>query len=99
MFWKFFITPNFTIILDEINGIRYSQNELDNGNLTAIQLVQTDMEVESGMIRALIVGIDINVHQTVSDLAGTDSLTSLDMETGQPNLISSAMIKAISLHF
>ena len=85
MFWKFFITHNFTIILDEINGIRYSQNELDNGNLTAIQLVQTDMEVESGMIRALIVGIDINVHQTVSDLAGTDSLTSLDMETGRPN--------------
>jgi len=30
---------NFIIILDEINGIRYSQNELDNGNLTAIQLV------------------------------------------------------------
>ena len=29
----------FIIILDEINGIRYSQNELDNGNLTAIQLV------------------------------------------------------------
>lgn len=27
------------MILDEINGIRYSQNELDNGNLTAIQLV------------------------------------------------------------
>lgn len=43
------------------------------------------MEVESGMIRALIVGIGINVHQTVSDLAGTD-------------LISSAMIKAISRH-
>ena len=29
----------FIIILDEINGIRYSQSELDNGNLTAIQLV------------------------------------------------------------
>ncbi len=29
----------FIIILGEINGIRYSQNELDNGNLTAIQLV------------------------------------------------------------
>ena len=29
----------FIIILDEIKGIRYSQNELNNGNLTAIQLV------------------------------------------------------------
>ena len=33
------LCTNFIKFLDEINGIRYSQNELDNGNLTAIQLV------------------------------------------------------------
>ena len=33
------IMYQFIMVLDEINGIRYSQNELNNGNLTATQLV------------------------------------------------------------
>lgn len=53
-------------------------------------LTQTDMEVESGMIRTLVVGIGINVHQTESELTHTRSMTSLDMtsldiETGRLN--------------
>lgn len=48
-------------------------------------LTQTDMEVESGMIRALIVGIGINVHQTRTDFTRNSGLTSLDIETGRPN--------------
>ena len=48
-------------------------------------LTQTDMEVESGMIRALVVGIGIHVHQTKSDFGAKSGMTSLDIETGRHN--------------
>ncbi len=48
-------------------------------------LTQTDMEVESGMIRTLVVGIGIRVHQTRSDFGAGGAMTSLDIETGRHN--------------
>ena len=76
------------LVISEVCGIipELKGNELliDGRKFCGI-LTQTDMEVESGMIRALIVGIGINVHQTTSDLSQSNGLTSLDIETGRPN--------------
>ena len=61
-------------------------------------LTQTDMEVESGMIRALVVGIGIHVHQTKSDFGAKSGMTSLDIETGRHNsrpVLASKLIIAL----
>lgn len=69
-----------------------------NGKKLCGILTQTDMEMESGMFRALVVGIGINVHQTAEDLAPYSEMTSLDLETGITNsrpALTSSLIHAL----
>ena len=69
-----------------------------NGKKLCGILTQTDMEMESGMFRALVVGIGINVHQTAEDLAPDSEMTSLDLETGTANsrpTLTSSLIHAL----
>ena len=64
-------------------GDNYIQDTLFVGDSNTVRL--SYFGVVPSNSSAGIVGIGINVHQTVSDLAGTGSLTSLDIETGRPN--------------
>lgn len=75
------VIGDFTGITPDICG-----NELlVRGRKLCGILTQSDMEVESGMFRALVVGIGIMVHQAEEDLDPHDNLTSIDIETGRPN--------------
>ena len=76
------------LVMEKLCGVSPDivENSLHiNGRKFCGILTQTDMEVESGMIRSLVVGIGIHVHETVSDLRKTDGMTSLDIETGRQN--------------
>ena len=86
------ITQNVGIVvcntLEEACGITPVMQEnalfINQRKLCGI-LTQTDMEVESGMLRALVVGIGIYVHHRESDLDPVENMTSLDIETGRQN--------------
>ena len=75
-------------VINDLTGIspKISGNALlvNDKKLCGI-LTQTDMEMESGMFRALVVGIGINVHQTEKDFDLENKMTSLDLETGTSN--------------
>jgi len=88
-------------VLKKLCGIspEISENELlvNNRKLCGI-LTQTDMEIESGMFRALVTGIGINVHQEKTELDHKDNMTSLDIETSRRNKrpeITAALILAL----
>ncbi|MCR5508772.1 MAG: biotin--[acetyl-CoA-carboxylase] ligase [Lachnospiraceae bacterium] len=88
-------------VIKDICGIsvKIRENELlVNGRKLCGILTQTDMEVESGMIRSLIAGIGINVHRTEGNPGTGDGMTSLDTETGRSNnrpVIACALIDAL----
>ncbi|MBQ9550038.1 MAG: biotin--[Lachnospiraceae bacterium] len=90
-----------SLVLKELYGIspEIKENELlvNKRKLCGI-LTQTDMEVESGMFRALVAGIGINVHQRDREPDPKLRMTSIDMETSKRSsrpALAAALILAL----
>ncbi len=102
--WSFItgaVGRTVSLVLRDLYGIspEISENELliNKRKLCGI-LTQTDMEMESGMFRALVAGIGINVHQKDTEPDPEGGLTSLDIETGHANsrpALAAALILAM----
>ena len=77
--------------IEEVCGItpqiKWVNDLFLNGRKICGILTQTDLEVESGAVRALIIGIGVNVHERTDDFPEElrTIATSIDQETGKRN--------------